>query len=165
MADYNWLDNDDDDDVDTSRPSNSDALREARQAAKRNAKAAKAAGDELLALRAELHERRIADAIRDKGLNPKIARLAKDVPAEELAAFLDDFADVFGVGSVQTSEDLAVTPPDQNLVTLQRISSGQSQQPSSLSPGASLEQQIAGASTAEELNLVLFGNRNGPAAY
>jgi hypothetical protein len=167
MSDYNWLSDDDDDDEE-SRPSNSDALREARRAAKSNAKAAKAASEELNALRKELHERKIADAIREKGLNPKIARLAKDVPAEELDAFLDDFADVFGVsagnenGSQVTPESATGNSLDPNLAALQRISGGQAAQPSAMTTQENIEQQILGASTPEELNRLLFGNPNGP---
>jgi len=168
MAEYNWLSDDDDDDVEETRPSNSDALREARRAAKSNAKAAKAAADELTALRRELHERKLSDAIREKGLNPKIARLAKDVPAEELDAFLDDFADVFGVSasngndSQMTSESASGSSLDPNLAALQRISGGQANQATSQSMADNLEQQILSANSPEELNRIIFGNVNGP---
>ena len=168
MAEYNWLSDDDDDDVEETRPSNSDALREARRAAKSNAKAAKAAADELTALRRELHERKLSDAIREKGLNPKIARLAKDVPAEELDAFLDDFADVFGVSasngndSQMTSESTSGSSLDPNLAALQRISGGQANQATSQSMAQNLEQQILSANSPEELNRIIFGSVNVP---
>ena len=166
MAEYNWLSDDDDDDNEETRPSNSDALREARRAAKSNAKAAKAAADELTALRRELHERKLSDAIREKGLNPKIARLAKDVPAEELDAFLDDFADVFGV-SAGNGNDPQMTSEstnslDPNLAALQRISGGQANQATSQTMADNLEQQILSANSPEELNRIIFGNVNGP---
>jgi hypothetical protein len=170
MSDYNWL-NDDDDDEDDVRSSASDALREARKAAKANSRAAKAAQEELAKLRSELHERKIADAIREKGLNPKIARLAKDVPAEELDAFLDDYADVFGVsagngnGSQMTSDGSSADQLDPNLAALQRISGGQAAQPSSATKAENIEQQILSAQTPQELNRLLFGNPNGPAVF
>lgn len=175
MADNNWLDiNDDDDDEDfTPSRGNDNALREARKAAKTASRENKALRDQLAQLQASLHEVKVSEAIKSKGLPPKIAKLAANVPVDELDTWIEEYADVFGVpasaGADSGAEGSGIPVNqetlDPNFLALQRIQQGQGGAAAPPVGEADLRAKIAAAQNEQELNMVLFGNPNGPQVF
>lgn len=179
MADYNWLNDDNDDDEDTpSSGRGNDALAEARKAAKQNARANKALQAQLNEALAKLREREVADAIRDKGLDPKFAKYASKLSDEEFNEFIADLAPTQDAGQ-QNDGGSQATPGelgnlgsdpanetlDPNFAALSRIQQQQSGATPSAGGEAEWLAKIAGAQSVEELNILIHGNPNGPKVY
>lgn len=177
MADYNWLNSDDDDDEDDAPSGRSnDALAEARKAAKQNARANKQLQAQLNEALAKLREREVADAIRDKGLDPKFAKYASKLAPEEFDEFIADLAPVNAQqqndGATQETPgnspfggDVANETLDPNFAALSRIQQQQAGAAPSSGGEAEMLARIAGASSVEELNMLIHGNPNGPKVY
>lgn len=175
MADYNWLDNDDDDDDDAPSGRSNDALSEARKAARRNARENKELKERLATFEKRDRERTVTDAVREFGLNPKIASLVpKDVSTEDLPSFLKELSEVLGVtpaphedGESQATpaESVANETLDPNFAALQRISQRQGSAAPPVNADMEMLSKIAAAQTVEDLNMLLHGNPNGPQVY
>lgn len=159
MSDFDWMN--DDDDSDDEQQGNK-ALREARAAAKANAKKAKELESQLQALQSEFRTRSIADTIKARGLNEKIAKIvpANLTTSDEVEAWINDYADVFGVAQPTPTED---QQPDPNMDAWQRISQTQATGQPGTMDEAQVRALIASASDPAALNKLLFGNSAGPA--
>lgn len=112
MGNQNWDFDDDDDfeddeDIQPKRPQGDDnlvkQLRKAQRASERRAKELEA---ELNTLRSERRENAIRSLLADKGLNPKVAKFIPtdiDASADALEAWVNEYADVFGLERNQTA--------------------------------------------------------------
>jgi hypothetical protein len=163
MSEYRWLDDDDDDE--DEKPS---ALQEARKAAKSGSRRNKELETELATLRSQLRDRVVRDAIKEKNLNPKIAKLVpKDLDLDDLEGFITEFADVFpasqeGVTATDAEGQKVVDP---NLQAIQQVQEG-SQSATPLTGDLSqMLAQIQAAQDPESLNLLIHGNKHGPSMY
>ncbi len=169
----NDWDDDDDDSLDggSQRRGNDDssALRSLRKSEKEKGAALKAAQDELVSLRAAVRDRTVKDVIAEKGLNPKIAAfIPKDLDNDGVLRFIEENADVFGnpAPAAASPETLEGYPPvDQTVQALSRISEASTAaQPYANTP-EQMVARIAAATSPEELNQLIFGNKLGPSAY
>lgn len=164
MSDFDW----DDDDTDTDDGQGSKALREARAAAKANAKKVKELTEQLNSLQSDVRTRSIADTIKSRGLSEKIAKIVPGdlTTSDEVEAWLNDYADVFGVAPATPATDpQADGPVDPNLEAWKRISATQaSGQPATMDE-AQMEALIKSAANPEALNKLLFGTTQGPSAF
>jgi hypothetical protein len=125
--------------------------------------------DQLGGMQKQVRERSVKDVLADKGLPPKIAAFIPESvnTSDEVEAWISEYGDVFGVQveSQEVAEPSAPKQVDANLQALNRISEVQSSgQPYSGDPDQ-LASLIANARTPEELNEILFGTTDGPAAY
>jgi hypothetical protein len=125
--------------------------------------------DQLGGMQKQVRERSVKDVLAAKGLPPKIAAFIPESAntSEEVEAWISEYGDVFGVQveSQETAERSAPKQVDPNLQALNRISEVQSSgEPYSGDPDQ-LASLIANARTPEELNDILFGTPDGPAAY
>ena len=151
----NWeTDEEEDDDFTPSFDSDTDLVRKLRkdlkQAQKRNRELEGSLGELSKAQR----ERIIKDAFASKGVNPKIASfIPNDIDASEeaIAAWLDNYADVFGI---KTEEKQAVS--QQDIQSMQRMNNALT---GAEAPGASddLANRIANASSEDEILSILSG--------
>ena len=147
-----------DDEFEDDYGTGSNALAEARKAAKENARRAKELEAELQKFRSEFRKRELAETITARGLNPKIANLVPaNIEPGEIGAWLDENADVFGVSSPQSADQPdsqpAVVAPDGADTFASVANTG--------TPPVGDEGQllalIKGAKTPEELNKLIFG--------
>jgi hypothetical protein len=162
---YDW--EDDDDDFETSQSKGStDVLKELRKANRAKEKQLKELQDQLTQMQSSVRERSVKDVLESKGLNSKIAAfIPKEITsADDVAAWVDQYGDVFGATSAVDSSEAESSPAQFNpeLAALNRIAQAQSSgQPFSSDP-TQIAAQIASASSVEELNMLLFKNANGP---
>jgi TolA-binding protein len=162
---YDW--EDDDDDFETSQPKGSnDVLKELRKANRAKEKQLKELQDQLTQMQSSVRERSVKDVLESKGLNSKIAAfIPKEITsADDVAAWVDQYGDVFGAAPAVDSSEAESSPAQFNpeLAALNRIAQAQSSgQPFSSDP-TQIAAQIASASSVEELNMLLFKNANGP---
>lgn len=162
MSEYEW-DNDDDFD---GASNDSNAMKELRKAYKKLQAEKKELSEMLSNVQSSLRERSVKDVIASKGLPDKIVSLIpSDVTtSEEVEAWIAEFGDVFGVQSVEASEPEQPAQVNPELAALNRISETQSSgQPFTNDPDQ-LASLIAGATSPEELNKLLFGSMSGPQA-
>ena len=162
MSQYDEFDDLDDLDDDTR---GSNALREVRKAQRAAEKRAKELEAELAKYRAEARQNTLKSLLTEKNLNPKIAAFipADITEPEKVAAWLDEYGDVFSPAPVQQEavvDQGQQAPPKADLFT-QVASSGDSPHVDA----SNMASLIAGAKTAEELNQILFGNPSGPPVY
>jgi hypothetical protein len=119
-----------------------------RKALKRAEKERESLKEELAGLKSNLRQRSVKDVLETKGVNPKIANfIPSSIEApEQIAAWLDENADVFGFAAPQSES----TETTENDAAIQRIESATN---SAVTPGrdADLFNKIASASTKEEL--------------
>lgn len=158
---------DDYDDDDTFESENDNPIRDLRKQNRTKDRQIKELQEQLAVLQKTQRERSVADVLTSKGLNPKIARFVPNeiTSEEEVAQWIEEFADVFGGASSAQAEQPANTDVSPDARAMQEISQVQSQgEPFSNDPNQ-LTALIAGARTPEELNKVLFGNAVGPVAY
>ena len=151
----NWeTDEEDDDDFTPSFESDTDLVRKLRkdlkQAQKRNRELEGSLGE----LSKSQRERIIKDAFASKGVNPKIASFVpQDIDASEeaIAAWLDNYADVFGI---KAEEKQAVS--QQDIQSMQRMNNALT---GAEAPGASddLANRIANANSEDEILSILSG--------
>jgi hypothetical protein len=165
MADnYDW--EDDDDDFESPSKGSTDVLKELRKANRAKERQLKELQDQLSSMQSSVRERSVKDVLESKGLNSKIAAfIPKDITsADDVAAWVDEYGDVFGATNAVDSSEAESSPAQFNpeLAALNRISQAQSSgQPFSSDP-AQIAAQIASASSIEELNMLLFKNAAGP---
>lgn len=162
MSDFDW----DDDDDDAGDGQSSKALREARAAAKANAKKVRELTEQLTALQGEIRHRSIADTIKARGLNEKIAKIVPPdlTTSEEVEAWINDYADVFGAAPAAPAGTEDAGKQDPNLDAFNRISNTQATGQSGSMDEAQMEALIRSAADPAALNRLLFGNANGPLA-
>ena len=165
MADnYDW--EDDDDDFETPSKGGTDVLKELRKANRAKEKQLKELQDQLSQMQSSVRERSVKDVLESKGLNSKIAAfIPKEITsADDVAAWVDQYGDVFGAAPAVDSSEAESSPAQFNpeLAALNRIAQAQSSgQPFSSDP-TQIAAQIASASSIEELNMLLFKNASGP---
>jgi hypothetical protein len=151
----NWeTDEDEDDDFTPSFESDTDLVRKLRKDLKQAQKRNKELEGSLGELSKAQRERIIKDAFASKGVNPKIASfIPNDIDASEeaIAAWLDNYADVFGI---KTEEKQAVS--QQDIQSMQRMNNALT---GAEAPGASddLANRIANASSEDEILSILSG--------
>jgi len=143
----NQYDDDDfDDEVVDNGPAN------LRKALKRAEKERNALQEQLDAVKSNLRQRSVKDVLETKGVNPKIAAfIPSDLEApEQIAAWLDEYADVFGFAQAQSE----TTETSENDAAIQRIESSTN---NAVTPGrdADLFNKIASATTKEELAQIM----------
>lgn len=171
MSDFDWLDDDDDD---SDEPHGRDALAQARTAARKSGRRVKDLETELNSVKALLRERLINDAVTAKGLDPRIAKLIpKDLETDALDEFLGDFADLFpkapadsdepDSGDQDAPDDGADAGPDLSGLAAVQAQGAQGTPPRG--DATELAARIAAAKDVAELNQLIHGNPNGPAAY
>lgn len=109
---------DDDDDYDFSDKQD-EGPANLRKALKKRERELKNLEEQLSSLKGTLRERSVKDVLETKGVNPKIASfIPSDVSApEQIAAWLDEHADVFGLAVNQSEK----TELSENDVAQQRI--------------------------------------------
>lgn len=160
---------DDDDFDDIQNQDETSAFRKLRKAEREKDKALKAAQDELVAIKAQLRERAIKDAIAEKGLNPKIAALVpKDLEGDSIGEFIADYADVFGLQPTPSAQDNpeGVLPADDPVVdSMSRIGEATGSIQPFNGTDAQLEARIKAATSLEELNMLVHKNAVGPVAF
>jgi hypothetical protein len=101
---------DDEDDIDTS----TDVVSQLRKVNRALEKRAKELEQELSGLKTQTRQRTVKDVLQAKGLNPKIsAFIPQDIETSEeaIAAWVNEYGDVFGVQPVQTND----TPTQKSL--------------------------------------------------
>jgi hypothetical protein len=151
----NWeTDEDEDDDFTPSFESDTDLVRKLRKDLKQAQKRNKELEGSLGELSKAQRERIIKDAFASKGVNPKIASfIPNDIDASEeaISAWLDDYADVFGI---KTEEKQAVS--QQDIQSMQRMNNALT---GAEAPGASddLANRIANAGSEDEILSILSG--------
>lgn len=110
-------------------PEESEGVKNLRKQYEEQAKALKAAQDELAGFRAERRTGSLAEVLKAKGLDEaRAAQAAKlysgeDVSEAAVGKWLEDFADVFGVTPNQSSQQPG--RPDPTTQSVQRISDAQ----------------------------------------
>jgi hypothetical protein len=151
----NWeTDEEEDDDFTPSFDSDTDLVRKLRKDLKQAQKRNKELEGSLGELSKSQRERIIKDAFASKGVNPKIASfIPQDIDASEeaIVAWLDDYADVFGI---KTEEKQAVS--QQDIASMQRMNNALT---GAEAPAASddLANRIANASSEDEILTILSG--------
>ena len=151
----NWeTDEDEDDDFTPSFDSDTDLVRKLRKDLKQAQKRNKELEGSLGELSKAQRERIIKDAFASKGVNPKIASfIPNDIDASEeaIAAWLDNYADVFGI---KTEEKQTVS--QQDIASMQRMNNALT---GAEAPGASddLANRIANAGSEDEILSILSG--------
>ena len=143
---------DDDDFAEDSGPAN------LRKALKKAEKQRKELEDQLASLQSSLRERSVKDVLETKGVNPKIAAfIPKDVAApEQIAAWLDEYADVFGM-SIQQSSEPALTEEAQASIRIDNAISNAS----SPARDEDIMTRLKSVSSKEELDRLVFGESLG----
>lgn len=128
-----------------------------RKALKRAEKERETLKEELAGLKSNLRQRSVKDVLETKGVNPKIANfIPSSIEApEQIAAWLDENADVFGFAAPQSE----TTETTENDAAIQRIESATN---NAMTPGrdADLFNKIASASTKEELAQLMGHSTN-----
>lgn len=152
----NQYDYDDDDDFGTDEAQGPANL---RKALKRAEKEAKAMRDELDALRGAQRQRNVKDVLETKGVNPKIAAFIpadQDTP-EKIAAWLDEYADVFGGINPAQSNDTMDHP---DAASSRRIDESIS---TASTPGREedMATRLASVKSKDELDQLIFGTSLG----
>lgn len=103
-------------------------------------------------LNTESRTRVLGDAIRDRGLSPKIAALVpKDIDNDALDAWLDEYGDVFGTAAPASQQD----PNAAVAAATRRIADAQAGAVST--PTGDILAAIEGAADMDELMQVLKG--------
>lgn len=152
MSNQYDYDDDDDFDVNESGPAN------LRKALKKAEKDRKMLEEQLSSLKSSLRQRSVKDVLEAKGVNSKIAAfIPADVEAPEaIAAWLDEYADVFGFQSQQTTNE----PLSEEAITQQRMDNSISKA-SVPEREADLMTQLKNVSSKAELDQMIFGSSQG----
>ena len=101
----------DDEDDETS----TDVVSQLRKVNRALEKRAKELEQELSGLKTQTRQRTVKDVLQAKGLNPKISAFIPqdiDTSEEAIAAWVDEYGDVFGVQPAQTNEKPTQKGPD-----------------------------------------------------
>jgi hypothetical protein len=142
---------DDEDDIDTS----TDVVSQLRKVNRALEKRAKELEQELSGLKTQTRQRTVKDVLQAKGLNPKIAVFIPqdvDTSEEAIAAWVDEYGDVFGVQPAQTNEAPTQKGPDLSAQHRMNnvVSSG-----SMPDIDEDMFAKVAGAKTKEDLDALL----------
>jgi hypothetical protein len=147
---------DDYDDFDTSEESGPANLRKALKKAEKQRKDLE---EQLAQVQSSLRERSVKDVLETKGVNAKIAAfIPKDITApEQIAAWLDEYSDVFAGQQVQQSKEPQLT---QDAIQDQRINNATA---SASNPGRDedLMSKVKNVANKEELDMLIFGGSAG----
>lgn len=139
-------------------------LRKAHRALKRQYKELQ---DQFTAVQKQARERSVKDVLAAKGLNEKIAAFIPETAtsAEDVAAWVEEYGDVFGAAPAQPASEQQKPATDPALEGLMRIAGTQASGETYSGDTDQLAALIASAQNPQELNKILFGNAAGPAAY
>ena len=166
MAQNEYDDFDDDDYMDNN------AIAEVRKAHKAATRKIKELEAELAGFRTESRKRSVESVLTSRGFNPRIADLIPEglTSTDEITAWLDERADVFqpvttGSGSDEAFDGQMQSPVMQAPPGLQQFNEVVNAGQAVSGDESQIMAMIAAAKTPEELNKILFGNSNGPAAY
>lgn len=154
MADqYDQFD-DDDDDVQEQPQIPADLRKQLRRLEKER----KSLQEELAALKDASRSRSVKDVLETAGVNPKIAAfIPKDVSTpEQIAAWLGEYGDVFGVNQQTTSQE-----PPSELVQAQRRMDDSTATAQTPAGDDDVARRIANANSREELDQIVFGMSRG----
>ncbi len=163
----NEYDDYDDDDYTTD----GNALAEVRKAHKAATRKIKELEAELTQFRTDSRKRSVESVLTSRGFNPRIADLIPEglTSTDEITAWLDERADVFqpitGSGSDEAFDEQRQSPVMQAPPGLQQFNEVVNAGQAVSGDESQIMAMIAAAKTPEELNKILFGNSNGPAAY
>jgi hypothetical protein len=149
----NQYDEYEDDDFETEEAQGPAKL---RNALKKAEKREKALMEELAALKGNVRQRSVKDVLEAKGVNPKIAAFIPagvDAP-EKIAAWLDEYADVFGFAN--QSQESAV----QGDATARRIEEV-TQTATTPTGGEDVLARLTSAKSKDELDQLIFGTSLG----
>lgn len=149
-----------DDEFEDDYSNGSNALSEARKAAKENARRVKELEAELAQFRTETRKRTLAESIQARGLNPKIAAFVPaDVKPDDVGAWLDEYADLFAPSGASQSAEQSGSEPEP--ATAPEGAAAFARVASTGTPPNGDEGQLAalikGAKTKEELDKIIFG--------
>ena len=155
MADqYNQYD--DDDDFDETVAEQPPLPADLRKQLKKRERELKALQDELSSLRGESRNRAVKEVLDAAGVNPKIAAfIPKDIAPDQIAGWLQEYGDVFGVQPQTKSEEL----PDA-AIQQKRMEASTS---TGITPSGDddLAARIQNATTRDELDALIFGQVRG----
>ena len=130
-----------------------------RKALKRAEKDRKVLEEQLSSLKSNLRQRSVKDVLEAKGVNSKIAAfIPQDVEAPEaIAAWLDEYSDVFGFQTQQQNSEPALT---EDARSDQRINQAVN---SSSSPSGEedIMNRLANVNSRAELDQLIFGKSQG----
>lgn len=151
----NQYDYDDEDDNGYAEDGGPAGLRKALKRAERERKVLE---EQLNSLKSNLRQRSVKDVLEAKGVNSKIAAfIPADVEAPEaIAAWLDEYSDVFGFQVPQQTND-----------TLSEEAIAQQRMDNSVSRAATPEReadlmtQLKNVTSKEELDRMIFGSSQG----
>jgi len=151
-----WEDDDDDLDYVPSFDSDTDLVKKLRKANRLQEKKIKDLESNLGSLTKAQRERIIKDTFAQKGVNAKIAAFVPaDLEASEdaISAWLEQHGDVFGVQMPQKTE-----LSQQDIASLRQMDSVTN---NAISPDRAedIEMRIANATSAEELQSILYSQR------
>lgn len=152
----NWeIDDEEDDDFTPSFESETDLVRKLRKDLKVAQRRNKELEGSLGELSKSQRERVLKDVFTSKGVNPKIAALIpQDIDASEeaISAWIDNYADVFGV-EVPAKENPVSQTDINNMQRMNNVLSGAD------APGAAddLANRIANAESPEDIISILSG--------
>lgn len=143
---------DDDDFAEDNGPAN------LRKALKKAEKQRKELEEQLASLQSSLRERSVKDVLETKGVNAKIAAfIPKDITApEQIAAWLDEYADVFGFQTQQSEAPVL----SEDAVMDQRINNATSNAEAP-ARDEDIMARVKNASSKEELDQLIFGSSLG----
>ena len=159
MSDY-----DDYEDDDNSQDAGN-AVKQLRNANKAKDKQIKELLEKVSLLQSGVRDRSVKDTIKAKGLPEKVASLIPEslTPSEEVEAWVNDYADVFGVTTPQDSPPAdAGKEANPQFDALQRIANTQAGGQPFSGDEAQMLALIKSATDPEALNQLLFGSQSGP---
>ena len=151
-----WEDDDDDLDYTPSFDSDTDLVKKIRKANRLQEKKIKDLETNLGSLTKAQRERIIKDTFASKGVNAKIATFVPaDLEASEdaISAWLDEHGDVFGVQMPQKTE-----LSQQDIASLRQMDAV-TQNAISPDKAEDLAMRIANATSAEELNSIIYSQQ------
>lgn len=151
-----WEDDDDDSEYNPSFDTDTDLVKKLRKANRLQEKKIKDLESNLGSLTKAQRERIIKDTFAQKGVNAKIAAFVPaDLEASEdaISAWLEQHGDVFGVQTPQKTE-----LSQQDIASLRQMDSVTN---NAISPDRAedIEMRIANATSAEELQSILYSQR------
>lgn len=144
---------DEEDDLDLDGQSQSDGPANLRKALKRAEKEKKELADQLATIQSDLRNRSVKEVLATKGVPDKLAKfIPSDVSTpEQVDAWLNENADVFGFQPVTTESAPADAVQEANKAAYQRINAA-TQNATAPTRDADLAAKIASAKNIDELN-------------
>ena len=163
MSNYEWNDENDTDDDDQS-VSDGNGMKDLRKAFNSLKKQHKELQDNYGKVAKSSRDRNVKDVLAGLGMPEKISAFIPDdvTSSEGVTEWVNEYGDLFG--AVQPKQEVAETTPNVDLSALNRISQTQAGGQTHSADAGQIDAQIAGAQSMEELNMVLFGHKDGPPA-